>query len=129
MLGGRGAMAYDLVIRNGRIIDGSGIPAYTGDVAISGGRIAEIGKVNGDARRVLNADGLVVAPGIIDNHTHYDAQVTWDPICTYSCYHGATTVIIGNCSLGLAPAHPEDRETLASVLSHEIGRASCRERV
>jgi N-acyl-D-amino-acid deacylase len=61
---------------------------------------------------------MVVAPGIIDNHTHYDAQVMWDPLCTFSCYHGATTVVIGNCSLALAPAHEEDREMLASVLSH-----------
>lgn len=111
-------MPYDLIIRNGKIIDGSGIPGFHGDVAISGGCIAEIGQVNGDARRVLDADGLVVAPGIIDNHTHYDAQVTWDPLCTFSCYHGATTVVIGNCSLALAPAHEEDREMLAGVLSH-----------
>ena len=111
-------MPYDLIIRNGKIIDGSGIPGFHGDVAISGGCIAEIGQVSGDARRVLDADGLVVAPGIIDNHTHYDAQVTWDPLCTFSCYHGATTVVIGNCSLALAPAHEEDREMLAGVLSH-----------
>jgi len=109
---------YDLLIRNGKVIDGSGIPAFHGDVAISDGRIVDVGRVRDGATRVLDADGLVVAPGIIDNHTHYDAQVTWDPLCTYSCYHGATTVIIGNCSLGLAPAHPEDRETLASILSH-----------
>jgi N-acyl-D-amino-acid deacylase len=111
-------MPYDLIIRNGKVIDGSGIPGFHGDVAVSGGRIAEIGKLSGDARQVLNADGLVVAPGIIDNHTHYDAQVTWDPLCSFSCYHGATTVVIGNCSLALAPAHEEDREVLASVLSH-----------
>jgi N-acyl-D-amino-acid deacylase len=113
-----GAMPYDLIIRNGKVIDGSGIPGFHGDVAISGGCIVEIGHVSGDARRVLDADGLVVSPGIIDNHTHYDAQVTWDPLCTFSCYHGATTVVIGNCSLALAPAHEEDREMLASVLSH-----------
>src|SRR5437867_8074725 len=112
-----GAMPYDLIIKNGKIVDGSGLPGFHGDVAVSGGRIAEIGKVNGDARQVLNADGLVVAPGIIDNHTHYDAQVTWDPLCTYSCYHGATTVVTGNCSLALAPAHDYDRETMAGVLS------------
>lgn len=111
-------MPYDIIVRNGTIIDGSGIPAFHGDVAISGGRIAEIGKIKGEAHRVLNADGLVVAPGIVDNHTHYDAQATWDPLCTYSCYHGATTVITGNCSLALAPAHAYDRETLASILSH-----------
>jgi N-acyl-D-aspartate/D-glutamate deacylase len=111
-------MPYDMIIKNGKVIDGSGLPGFNGDVAVSGGRIVEIGKVNGEARQVLNADGLVVAPGIIDNHTHYDAQVTWDPLCTYSCYHGITTVVIGNCSLAMAPAHREDRDVLAGVLSH-----------
>ena len=111
-------MVYDLVIKNGKIIDGSGLPGFHGDVAVSGGKIVEIGRVSGEARRVIDADGLVVAPGIIDNHTHYDAQVTWDPLCTYSCYHGVTTVVIGNCSLALAPAHKEDRDNLAGVLSH-----------
>jgi N-acyl-D-amino-acid deacylase len=111
-------MLHDLIIKNGKVIDGSGLPGFHGDVAVSGGRIVEIGKVNGDARQVLKADGLVVAPGIIDNHTHYDAQVTWDPLCTYSCYHGITTVVMGNCSLAMAPAHREDREMLAGVLSH-----------
>jgi N-acyl-D-aspartate/D-glutamate deacylase len=111
-------MPYDLIIKNGKVIDGSGLPGFHGDVAVSGGRIVEVGKVNGEARQVLNADGLVVAPGIIDNHTHYDAQVTWDPLCTYSCYHGITTVVIGNCSLAMAPAHKDDRDVLAGVLSH-----------
>jgi len=111
-------MAYDLVIKNGTLIDGSGLPGFHGDVAVSGGRIVDIGKVSGEARQTLNADGLVVSPGIIDNHTHYDAQVTWDPLCTYSCYHGITTVVMGNCSLAMAPAHKEDRENLAGVLSH-----------
>ena len=111
-------MPYDLIIKNGRVIDGSGLPGFHSDVAISGGRIVEVGKVAGESRQVLNADGLVVAPGIIDNHTHYDAQVTWDPLCTYSCYHGITTVVMGNCSLAMAPAHKEDREMLAGVLSH-----------
>jgi N-acyl-D-amino-acid deacylase len=111
-------MPYDLIIRNGKIVDGSGIPGFHGDVAVSGGCIVDIGQVSGEARRVLDASDMVVAPGIIDNHTHYDAQVTWDPLCTFSCYHGATTVVIGNCSLALAPAHQEDREMLAGVLSH-----------
>ena len=111
-------MTYDLVVRNGKVIDGSGIPGFHADVAVSGGRIVEIGQVSREARRVLDADGLVVAPGIIDNHTHYDAQVTWDPLCTFSCHHGITTVVMGNCSLALAPAHEEDREVLANVLSH-----------
>ncbi len=111
-------MPHDLIIKNGKVIDGSGLPGFHGDVAVNGGRIVEIGKVSGEARQVLNADGLVVAPGIIDNHTHYDAQVTWDPLCTYSCYHGITTVVMGNCSLAMAPAHKEDREMLSGVLSH-----------
>ena len=111
-------MSYDLVIKNGKIIDGSGLPGFHGDVAVCGGRIVEIRRVNGGAHRIVDADGLVVAPGIVDNHTHYDAQVTWDPLCTYSCYHGVTTVVIGNCSLAMAPAHKEDRDNLAGVLSH-----------
>src|SRR5436309_5929437 len=114
---GEEAMPHDLVIKNGRVIDGSGLPAFSGDVAIKDGLIVDVGRVTDDAKRVLNADGLVVAPGIIDNHTHYDAQATWDPLCTYSCYHGATTVITGNCSLALAPAHQGDREALAGILS------------
>ena len=88
-------MVYDLLIKNGRIIDGSGMPAFHGDVAVSGGKIVELGRLDGPATRVIDAEGNVIAPGFIDNHCHYDAQVTWDPLCTYSCYHGATSVIIG----------------------------------
>src|SRR5919106_2943762 len=110
-------MAYDLLVKNGRIVDGSGMPSFHGDVAVSGGKIVELGRLVGPAKRVIDADGNVVAPGFIDNHCHYDAQVTWDPLCTYSCYHGATTVIIGNCSLALAPVKPNDHETLAGMLS------------
>src|SRR5258708_39654003 len=95
-------MAYDLLIQNGRIVDGSGMPAYRGDVAVKDGKIVEIGKLSGPATRTVDAGGAVVAPGFIDNHCHYDAQVTWDPLCSYSCDHGATTVIFGNCSLSLA---------------------------
>jgi N-acyl-D-aspartate/D-glutamate deacylase len=110
-------MDYDLLVKNGRIVDGSGLPAFRGDVAVKGGKIAELGCLSGPAKRTIDADGNVVAPGFIDNHCHYDAQVTWDPLCTYSCYHGATSVIIGNCSLTLAPVRPGDHETLAGMLS------------
>jgi N-acyl-D-amino-acid deacylase len=111
-------MAYDLLIKNGRIIDGSGRPAFHGDVAVSGGKIVELGRLDGPARRTLEADGRVVSPGFVDNHCHYDAQVLWDPLCTYSCHHGATTVIIGNCSLALAPVKKDEREKLAGMLSY-----------
>src|SRR4029077_3617357 len=111
-------MAYDMIIKNGKVIDGSGLPGFHGDVAVSGGRIVEGGKGNGEARQVLHADGLVVAPGIIDNHTHYDAQVIWDPLCTYSCYHGITTVVMGNCSLAMAPVRRGNEERLREFLSY-----------
>jgi N-acyl-D-aspartate/D-glutamate deacylase len=111
-------MAYDLLIRNGRIVDGSGMPAFRGDVGIKNGKIVEIGKLSGPAERTIDADGRVVAPGFIDNHCHYDAQVTWDPLCTYSCDHGATTVIFGNCSLSLAPVRKGKEERLSEFLSY-----------
>jgi N-acyl-D-aspartate/D-glutamate deacylase len=111
-------MAYDLLIKNGRIVDGSGMPAFRGDVAVRNGRIVELGKLSGAATRTIDADGLVVAPGFVDNHCHYDAQVTWDPLCSFSCYHGATTVIIGNCSLALAPLRPGAQERVAEFLSY-----------
>ncbi|HEX3535434.1 MAG TPA: amidohydrolase family protein, partial [Stellaceae bacterium] len=98
-------MTYDLLIKNGRVVDGSGGPSYRGDVAVKDGKIVEIGKLSGPAGRTVDAGGMVVAPGFIDNHCHYDAQVTWDPLCSYSCDHGATSVIFGNCSLSLAPVH------------------------
>jgi N-acyl-D-amino-acid deacylase len=111
-------MTYDLLIKNGRVIDGSGRPAFHGDVAVAGGKIVELGRLSGSARQTIEADGRAVAPGFVDNHCHYDAQVIWDPLCTYSCHHGSTTVIIGNCSLSLAPVKPEAREKLAGMLSY-----------
>ena len=111
-------MAYDLLIRNGRIVDGSGMPAFRGDVAVMDGKITEIGKLSGPAKRTIDAEGRVVAPGFIDNHCHYDAQVTWDPLCSYSCDHGATTVIFGNCSLSLAPVRKGKEERLSEFLSY-----------
>ena len=110
-------MAYDLLVKNGRIVDGSGMPSFLGDVGVSRGKIAELGRLSGPARRVIDAAGMVIAPGFIDNHCHYDAQITWDPLCTFSCYNGATTVIIGNCSLAMAPVRPNDQEKLMGLLS------------
>jgi N-acyl-D-aspartate/D-glutamate deacylase len=113
------AMAYDLLLKNGRVIDGSGMPAFFGDVAVKNGKIAEIGKLDGSAAtRVVDAEGMVISPGFVDNHCHYDAQVFWDPLCSFSCYHGATTVIIGNCSLALAPVRPGSSDRVAEFLSY-----------
>src|SRR2546422_1443952 len=111
-------MTYDLLSKNGRVIDGPGGPAFHGGVAVAGGKIVELGRLSGSARQTIEADGRAVAPGFVDNHCHYDAQVVWDPLCTYSCHHGSTTVIIGNCSLSLAPVKPEAREKLAGMLSY-----------
>jgi N-acyl-D-amino-acid deacylase len=105
-------MAYDLIIKGGRIYDGSGLPPRTGDVAVVGDRIAEVGRITGSAHRIVNAEGLAVAPGFIDFHTHMDAQLLWDPLATSSCFHGVTTLIPGNCGLSLAPCRPEDRDNI-----------------
>jgi N-acyl-D-amino-acid deacylase len=103
-------MAYDLIIRNGIIVDGTGAPRRRADVAISGGRIAEIGKCPGSAHRMLDASDLIVVPGFIDPHTHYDAQICWDPLVSCSSWHGITTVLMGNCGVGIAPCKPSVRE-------------------
>ena len=105
-------MAYDVLIKGGRIYDGSGMPSYLGDVAVRDGRIVETGRINGEAKRVIRADGLAVSPGFIDFHTHLDAQLLWDPLATSSCFHGVTTVIPGNCALALAPCKEEDQDTI-----------------
>ncbi len=110
-------MGFDLLIKNGRIVDGSGLPAYRGDVGIRQGRIAALGRLAGPARQVIDAEGRVVAPGFIDLHTHYDAQLFWDPLATSSCWHGVTTAVMGNCGLTLAPCKPEDRETMMEILA------------
>jgi N-acyl-D-aspartate/D-glutamate deacylase len=103
---------YDLLIKGGRIYDGSGMPSYYGDLAIGDGKIVDIGRLNGAAKRTLNVDGLAVAPGFIDPHTHLDAQLLWDPLGTSSCFHGVTSVVLGNCGLSLAPAKVADREAV-----------------
>jgi N-acyl-D-aspartate/D-glutamate deacylase len=103
-------MAYDLVIRNGTVIDGTGTPGRVADIAVARGKIAEIGKIGGGAERVIDADGCVVAPGFIDPHTHYDAQICWDRAITPSIWHGVTSVVMGNCGVGIAPCKPAARE-------------------
>ncbi len=108
---------YDLLIRDGLVVDGSGMPAFHADVGVERGKVTEIGRLGGPAKRTIDAEGRAVAPGFIDNHCHFDAQVTWDPLCTFSPNHGVTTVIFGNCSLGLAPARPDDHEALAMMLA------------
>src|SRR3546814_4232607 len=97
---------HELVIRGGTVVDGTGAPAMTADVAVSGGRITEVGKVDERGERELDADGLVVAPGWVDIYTHYDGLVTWDPDPTPSSWHGVTTVAMANCGVGLAPVRP-----------------------
>jgi N-acyl-D-aspartate/D-glutamate deacylase len=108
-------MPYDLIIRNGMVVDGSGFPRYRADIAVTDGRIAEIGRIRGRARTTIDAEGLFVAPGIIDLHTHYDVQPFWDRLCTSSIWHGVTTVLTGNCGLTLAPLRPEHRETMLAT--------------
>ena len=105
---------YDVLIKNGTIIDGLQVPAYRGDIAIRGGKIAAMGNIQGSATKVIDATGLTVAPGFMDIHTHYDAALSggtaWDPYATLSGWHGVTTVAIGNCGFGFAPVRPEDRD-------------------
>jgi N-acyl-D-aspartate/D-glutamate deacylase len=110
-------MALDLLIKNGTVVDGSGAPRYRGDVGVRDGRIVEVGRVGSLAERTIDADGLIVAPGFVDGHTHMDAQVAWDPIGSCSCWHGVTTVIMGNCGFALAPCQPEEREWFARCLT------------
>ena len=103
---------YDLAIRNGIIVDGARNPRYRADIAIKDGAIVRIGRVKpGEAEREIDATGLIVAPGFIDLHTHYDAQIFWDPYLTTSGWNGVTSVVIGNCGFGFAPCKPELRET------------------
>ena len=110
-------MALDLLIRGGTVVDGSGGKRFVADVGISKGRIVEMGRLAEPARRTIDADGLIVAPGFIDGHTHMDAQIAWDPLGSCSCWHGVTSVVMSNCGFALAPCKPADRDWYARCLS------------
>ena len=109
---------YDVILRGGTIVDGLRTPRYTSDLAIKDGRIARIGRLRGsDAAKVLDASGLIVAPGFVDTHTHYDAQIMWDPYCTLSGWHGVTSLAMGNCGFGFAPCAPNESDQDRLMLS------------
>ncbi|MEY3148458.1 MAG: hypothetical protein RL688_1677, partial [Actinomycetota bacterium] len=110
----------DLVISNATLVDGSGEPQRMSDIAINNGKITEVGPAGSisttSSRRTIDADGLVVTPGFVDVHTHYDAQVSWDPLLTPSSWHGVTTAVMGNCGVGFAPAHPQRHQWLIELM-------------
>ncbi len=114
-------MAHDLVIRGGTLIDGSGAPGATGDIAIDADRLTQVGGRAGAGREEINADGLVVSPGFVDPHTHYDAQICWDPALTPSCWNGITSVVMGNCGFTVAPCRPDKRDTIMRMLERVEG--------
>ncbi len=119
-------MAFDIVVKGARIVDGTGKPAYDGDVAIQDGRIAAVGDVDGGGSRTIEGDGHVVAPGFIDAHTHYDAQLLWDPTANPSTAHGITTILTGNCGYTLAPVRRDDQDYLMGLFAaaEEIPKAA-----
>jgi N-acyl-D-aspartate/D-glutamate deacylase len=114
-------MDYDLKIAGGEIIDGSGAPRRRGDIGIREGKVVALGDAPGTARETIDATGLAVAPGFVDVHTHYDAQVLWDPMLTISPWHGVTTVVVGNCGFGVAPTKPEHRDLILRTLERVEG--------
>jgi N-acyl-D-aspartate/D-glutamate deacylase len=126
-------MEYDLAIRGGTLVDGTGEPPRRGDLGIRDGKIAAVGHLDGGARETIEADGLAVAPGFIDLHTHYDAQILWDPLLSISPWHGVTTVVMGNCGFGVAPTRAEHRDLVLRTLEKVEGmslaclRAGCGE--
>ena len=111
-------MDFDLVIRGGTVVDGTRVPRYRADVGIRDGRIAQIGAIAlGSGQKEVDAGGHIVAPGFVDLHTHYDAQIQWDPYCTISGWHGVTSVVLGNCGFGFAPVKPDARERAMLTMS------------
>ncbi|MHB8467309.1 MAG: amidohydrolase family protein, partial [Acidimicrobiales bacterium] len=110
-------MAHDLVVRRGTIVDGTGAPATEGDVAVDDGRVTEIGPSGALAgRRTLDAEGMLVTPGWVDIHTHYDGQATWDEVLAPTAWHGVTTLVMGNCGVGFAPARPDRHDWLIGLM-------------
>ena len=109
-------MEYDLLIKNGTIVDGTGNDSFVGDVAVHDGEIKEIGSIESNAKEIIDAEGRTVTPGFVDIHTHLDAQIGWDPEMTPICWHGVTTALIGNCGLTFAPCKPDDVEILAGMM-------------
>ena len=107
---------FDLVVRNGTVIDGTGSDPRTADVAVRDGRIAAVGLFDGNDREEIDAKGLAVTPGFVDIHTHYDGQATWDDRFVPSSGHGVTSVLMGNCGVGFAPCRPQDHDTLIKVM-------------
>ncbi|MBT4043430.1 MAG: amidohydrolase family protein, partial [Rhodospirillaceae bacterium] len=114
-------MDYDLKIVGGTIVDGSGGQGYRGDLGIKDGRVVALGDAAGEAGRTIDAGGLVVCPGFVDIHTHYDAQVLWDRMLTISPWHGVTTAVMGNCGFGVAPMRPSDRQGIMKTLEKVEG--------
>ncbi|NOX52399.1 MAG: amidohydrolase family protein, partial [Gammaproteobacteria bacterium] len=115
-MGGGSMSQFDLVIRGGSVVDGTGTQIRSADVAIEAGRIVEVGKVSGQARREIAADGALVTPGFVDIHTHYDGQATWSNRMSPSSHHGVTTVVMGNCGVGFAPVRPADHDLLIELM-------------
>src|SRR5476651_1539622 len=117
---------HDIVIRGGKIVDGTGAPAFEGDVAIEGDRIVQVGGKAGPGRREVKAEGRLVTPGWVDVHTHYDGQATWDPVLAPSSWHGATTIVFGNCGVGFAPVRRKHHQALIDLMEgidshHHVG--------
>ena len=110
------AHTYDLVVRNGTLVDGTGAEPRQADVAVTNGKIAQVGKVGGTGREEIDAKGKVVTPGFVDIHTHYDGQAVWDKHMAPSAWHGVTTAVMGNCGVGFAPCKPADREKLVELM-------------